>query len=240
MTESEFIPETVPAYAAREVFENFRQRLEYQSFLYKEATLNPTNPRDRADEFETKIVQEFRQNPNLTEKTGYYDRDGKKLFYIARPLSINNISCLQCHGRVKDAPQSMINSYGSENGFGWKLHEIVAAQTIYVPANEVVARGHQYWLLTIAIFITIFTSVVYLINLLLRRAVIKPLKQLTSITQTLRNRDLAEVSESIESQEIATIARRHDEPGTASQSLSAFKSRNNCPRIKTQTGSSRC
>ncbi len=213
LTETKFIPETVPAYSAREVFENFRQRLEYQSFLYKEATLNPTNPRDQANEFETGLVEEFRQNPNLTEKTGYYDRDGQKLFYIARPLSINNISCLQCHGKPEDAPQSMINTYGTNNGFGWRLHEIVAAQTIYVPANEVFARGHQYWYLASAIFIIIFTLVIYLINLLLRRAVIKPLKQLTNVTQSWRDRDIAEVSESMEHGAISLIARRYDEPG---------------------------
>lgn len=212
-TEANFIPETVPAYSAREVFENFRQRPEYRDFLYKEATINPTNPRDRADEFETELVEEFRQNPNLKEMTGYYDRNGEKLFYIARPLSIKNISCLQCHGKPEAAPQSMINTYGADNGFGWRLHEIVAAQTIYVPANEVFAKGHQYWLLAIAIFISIFVLVIYAIDLLLKRAVIKPLKQLTSITRKLRERDIAEVSESLESQEITAIARRHDEPG---------------------------
>lgn len=209
----EFIPETVPAYSAREVFENFRLRPEYQSFLYKEATINPTNLRDKADEFETKLVEEFRQNPNSIEKTGYYNRNGEKVFYIARPLSIKNISCLECHGNPQDAPNSMINTYGSDNGFGWRLHEIVAAQTIYVPASEVFAQGHQYWLLAIAIFIIIFVIVIYLINLLLRRAVIKPLKQLTKVTRSLPEQDIVGVSESIESQAIAMIAHRHDEPG---------------------------
>jgi|GEM_PF-968203 len=212
-TDSEFIPETVPAYSAREVFENFRLRPEYKSFLYKEATLNPTNPRDKADELETKLVKKFQQNPSLKEQTGYYDRDGEKLFYIARPLAIKNISCLQCHGKPEDAPRSMINTYGVDNGFGWKLHEIVAAQTIYIPANEVFARGREYWLLAITIFITIFILAIGAIDSLLRRAVIEPLKQLTNITQKWRSQDFAEVSESVESQNIATIARRHDEPG---------------------------
>ena len=203
--ETKFIPETVPAYSAREVFENFRQRPEYENFLYKEATLNPTNPRDKADEFEAQLVKEFRANPNLQEKTGYYDLDGEKLFYIARPLKIGNISCLQCHGKPQDAPQSMINTYGKDGGFGWRLHEIVAAQTIYVPANEVFAKSRQYWLLAVAIFIAIFIAAIYLINLLLRRAVIKPLKQLTNVTRSLPNSNLAN--------EIIAIAHRHDEPG---------------------------
>ncbi|MEM8828081.1 MAG: DUF3365 domain-containing protein [Cyanobacteria bacterium P01_G01_bin.19] len=222
-TESEFIPETVPAYSAREVFENFRLRPEYQSFLYKEATLNPTNLRDKADEFETEIVTEFRQNSSLTEKTGYYDRDGEKLFYIARPLSVQKLSCLQCHGKAKDAPKSMLNTYGTNNGFGWKLHEIVAAQTIYVPANEVFAKAHQYWLLAIAIFIAIFILVMGAINLLLRRAVIKPLKQLTNVTRSWRTHNIGAESAAIDSQKTATLARRHDEPGQLAKAFQHLK-----------------
>ena len=60
--ETEFLPESVPAYSAREVFEKFRADPSYNEFFYKEATLNPTNPRDKADEFETKIIQSFRQS----------------------------------------------------------------------------------------------------------------------------------------------------------------------------------
>ena len=215
-TETKFIPETVPAYSAREVFENFRQRPEYRSFLYKEATLNPTNPRDRADELETQLVREFRADPNLKEKTGYYDRNGEKLFYIARPLKIDKISCLQCHGRPQDAPQSMINTYGRDGGFGWRLHQIVAAQTIYVPANEVFAKSRQYWWLAIAIFIAIFTAAIYSSDLLLRRAVIKPLKQLTRLTRSLPNKNLANSDTS--------ITRRYDELGQLAKAFQHLNS----------------
>jgi len=51
-TSPKFISETVPAYSALEVFENFRNQPEYCNYIYKEATLNPTNLRDKADEFE--------------------------------------------------------------------------------------------------------------------------------------------------------------------------------------------
>src|SRR5215213_3920167 len=44
----QFIAQSVPAFSAHEVFENFRKNELYQSFLYKEATINPTNLRDLA------------------------------------------------------------------------------------------------------------------------------------------------------------------------------------------------
>lgn len=66
-TETQFIPETVPAYSATEVFENFRKNEGYKNFFYKEATLNPTNLRDKADSFEAKLVERFRQEPGIKE-----------------------------------------------------------------------------------------------------------------------------------------------------------------------------
>lgn len=42
---TKFLPQTVAAYSAREVFEILRKRPEYRDFFYKEATLNPTNLR---------------------------------------------------------------------------------------------------------------------------------------------------------------------------------------------------
>ena len=224
-TESQFIPETVPAYSAREVFENFRQNSEYGNFLYKEATLNPTNPRDKADAFEVALVKEFRANPNLSEKTGYYNRDGEPLFYIARPLAIKSISCLQCHGKVADAPASMINTYGSQNGFGWQLQEIVAAQTIYVPASQVLAKGKQYWLLALFIFMAIFTAAIATINVLLERSVIKPLKLLTKLTQGWKHRDIFDTTEEqVKSPEIALLSRRQDEPGQLAKAFKQMRS----------------
>src|SRR5690242_1495748 len=56
-----FLPQTVPAYAATVSFNFLRQR--YPQYTYKEATLNPTNLRDRAVDWEADIVNHFRDHP---------------------------------------------------------------------------------------------------------------------------------------------------------------------------------
>lgn len=48
--ERSFLPQTVPAFAATESFAYLRKR--YSDYEYKEATLNPTNLRDRAVDWE--------------------------------------------------------------------------------------------------------------------------------------------------------------------------------------------
>ena len=68
-TESKFTPEAIPTFAAREVFEYFRRNPDYAQFIYKDAAPNPINLRDRADEFETKLVEEFQEQGSL-QKSG--------------------------------------------------------------------------------------------------------------------------------------------------------------------------
>jgi hypothetical protein len=133
----EFLPQTVPAYSAREVFEQLRTNPKYQEFFYKEATLNPTNLRDKADDFETIIVESFKQQPELKEQMGFRSFGNNNLFYIARPISVSEQSCLRCHSTPNLAPESQLATYGDQNGFGWRLNEIIGAQVISVPTNQI-------------------------------------------------------------------------------------------------------
>lgn len=214
VTSPEFISETVPAYSAITVFENFRKQPEYNDFFYKEATLNPTNLRDKADEFEVDLVEKFRAQPDLTKLSGYRNLAGVEQFFTARPLRVTAASCLQCHSTPEAAPKSQIASFGSEHGFGWQLNDIVAAQTLYVPSDEVFAKGNQYLILTMGIFISIFAILSLLINRLLKRRVIRPVRQVTAIAQNLTASSItAEKVEAFYSSNMYTVARRADEPG---------------------------
>ena len=180
-TESEFLPQTVPAYAAREVFENFRDSSEYADYFYKEATLNPTNLRDKADSFEAKLVEQFRTNTSTQELAGYRSSPVGDLFYIARPIVIKEQSCLRCHSTPEAAPKSQLTTYGSSTGFGWKLNEIVGAQMISVPATGVARTARNAFLLFMMIVGIAFALILLVINFLLRRAVIQPLDQIAKV-----------------------------------------------------------
>ncbi|NEZ64690.1 response regulator [Leptolyngbyaceae cyanobacterium CCMR0082] len=211
---SSFIRETVPAYGAREVFEHFRESPEYSNFLYKEATLNPSNPRDQADEFETDIVNIFRQDSAPDELSGYREQDGKKLFYIARPLAIKKSSCLECHGRVEDAPQSMIATYGNQQGYNWQINEVVAAQTIYVPANTLLEQGYHYLKLVMAVIIGMMATIIFLMNRLLKQKVVHPLKKLTHLAKQIRGNEFPTLDDWQQKfTSLNPIAKRPDEPG---------------------------
>lgn len=179
-TEPVFIPETVPAYSAIEIFEDIRKNESYKNFFYKEATLNPTNLRDKADKFETELVERFRHKSDK-ELSGFRNLPEGNMFYIARPLAIKKESCLQCHSIPAVAPKSLITTYGTEHGFGWKLNQIIATQIVYVPADKVFESARQSLSLFMGILISIFAIVVLLINLVLKQTVIEPIRKMAKM-----------------------------------------------------------
>src|SRR5271169_3748140 len=60
--ETNFLPQTVPAFSATTIFNSMRKT--YPSYSYREATLNPTNLVDRADDWETDIIRYFNDHPD--------------------------------------------------------------------------------------------------------------------------------------------------------------------------------
>jgi hypothetical protein len=102
-----FHPETVPAFAATEIFSGFHDK--YPDFFYKEATLNPTNLRDRALDWEADIINTFRNNQSQSELMGERETANGKALYLARPISAPP-GCLECHGVPKAAPLSMVRT----------------------------------------------------------------------------------------------------------------------------------
>lgn len=189
-TQEQFIPESVPTYSVREVFELFRKQKDYSNFLYKDATLNPTNLRDKADEFETNIVKEFRKNLASVTTSGFRTISGEKLFYTAQPFKIEQESCLRCHSTPENAPKSQLNTYGKEHGFGWKLNDIVAAQIIYVPAQDIFNSANRSFLIVLGVLITIFTVIVAVINLLLKQTVLKRIKRIATVAEQVSVGDM--------------------------------------------------
>ncbi|NER82145.1 MAG: DUF3365 domain-containing protein [Leptolyngbya sp. SIO1D8] len=190
--ESEFLPETIPAYSANQVFGILQNNPDYEEFAYREATLNPTNLNDKADEFEATLVNYFRERPNAEELHGVRKRFPlNDQFYIARPIQIKKESCLICHSTPEAAPASMVELYGPNNGFGWKLNEIVGAQIIAVPANQVFQTALKSLILILGIFILVFAMAIYFVNFWLKRYVVRPINRMSEVAEVVSMGDTA-------------------------------------------------
>ncbi|BAY78435.1 sensor protein [Nostoc linckia NIES-25] len=205
-TNPTFMPEIVPTFSSKEVFENFRKKPEYKNFFHKDATLNPTNLADKADSFETELVERFRNEAKTLEITGFRSLPEGEVFYIAQPLKITQQQCLRCHSTPEQAPKSQLATYGSENGFGWKLNDIVSAQIISVPSEEIFANAKRTWILIMGLLIAIFALVIFSIDFLIKKAVIQRIKRIEKIAQRVSTGDMTADFEEISNDEIGGLA----------------------------------
>src|SRR6202050_603799 len=89
-----FPPQSVPFYAATQNFLKLRER--HPEYTYKEATLNPTNPRDRAADWEADIIQRFRNDPHAQEVVGERETPMGAALFLARPIR-TEAACAACH-----------------------------------------------------------------------------------------------------------------------------------------------
>lgn len=174
-----FLPQTVPAYAATTNIQNLRKK--YPEYTYKEATLNPTNPASRATDWESSIIDYFRNDLEQQEIIGERDTATGPMLYLARPIQIKNKNCLSCHGKIEDAPETMLARYGRANGFGWKLNEVIGSQIVSVPMSLPLARADNTFHTFMTALATVFIGVFIILNLLLQFIVIQPIKKISSI-----------------------------------------------------------
>jgi len=178
-----FLPQTVPAYSATQVFNHLHNR--NPDYSYKEATLNPTNPIDRATDWEADVVNRFRDNPSQKEFFGERNTPVGKSLFLAHPLQVNDAACLECHSTPAAAPKAMLRQYGPDNGFGWKMNEIIGAQIVSVPETlpiQIADRG----LKTLIAYLVIIALVALLVlDGVLVATVIRPVARLSKVADEI-------------------------------------------------------
>ena len=184
-----FLPQSIPSYSANTVLDLVRAK--HPEYGYKEATLNPTNPRDRASGWEVDIVNAFRGNAELKEFVGVRDTPTGPSLYVSRPLRITNPACLQCHSSVEAAPKTMVDKYGSANGFGWQLNEVIGAQIVSVPMALPLQRADDAFKFFVAALIGVFLVVGVVLNLMIWLFVVRPVTQLSELADRVSQGDLA-------------------------------------------------
>jgi HAMP domain-containing protein len=172
-----FLPQSVPAFGATEIMSLLRKK--YPDYAYKEAALNPTNPRNRAVEWETDIVNAFRNTPGLGEVSGMRETPTGRSLYLARPFQIKDPNCLACHTNAEMAPPAMVKIYGPSNGFGWQLNEVIGAQIVSVPM-ELPIRNANHAFVTFMTSLTVVFAVLFVIlNVMLTLLIVQPITLLS-------------------------------------------------------------
>lgn len=169
-----FLPQSVPAWAAQTNFRAVQAQLPDYSF--RSVVLNPTNPADLPSDWQRTIIERLQGDAGLKNLVSERETPTGKILSISHPIIIKDPACLVCHSTASAAPASMIDLYGSKNGFDWKLNEVLGARIVSVPMAVPLARAWTTFggvLLWLAI---VFLVVMLLLNLLLQFVIIRPVR----------------------------------------------------------------
>jgi len=178
----QFYPQSVSAYAAKRNFDVIHSK--FPDYMYREAALNPTNPQDRATDWEADIINDFRAHPDKEEVSLVRATATGPMLELARPL-VNKPACMECHSTAASAPASMIALYGSANGFGWKPGEIIGAQIVSVPMADSAVRASHIRSLFVIPFLAFMALLFVSVNVLLSLVVIRPIERMAKTAQAI-------------------------------------------------------
>jgi HAMP domain-containing protein len=176
--EQEFLPQTVPAYGATTTFAKLRTR--FPEYTYREPALNPTNPQDRAVDWEADVIQHFRNHSADSELVAQRATPTGTALYLAHPI-VARPTCLPCHSDPAAAPASMIRKYGSDHGFGWQPNEIIGAQIVSVPTAVPVSIANKAFHTLMFSLTVAFAALIVATNVILLLLIIHPVRRLARV-----------------------------------------------------------
>ena len=178
----QFYPQAVSAYGAKRSIAVIEAK--YPDYTYREAAPNPTNPQDRASDWEADIINDFKANPEKTEISLVRTTPTGRSIVLARPL-VAKPACLECHSSAASAPPSMIAIYGGQNGFGWKTNDVIAAQVVSVPIQASAVRAGHIRRLFILPFASLIVVMYVALNLLLNFVVVRPIARIAKTAEAV-------------------------------------------------------
>lgn len=174
---SDFLPQTIPFYAANTTFKRLRSA-SYTDYVMREAALNPTNLDDRATDWEADLITYFRNNPGQTQRDGTRDSATGRVLYYATPI-IAAGGCLSCHSNAAVAPRALVKHYGTDHGFGWKANDVVGAQIVSVPMSVAIKKADEGFRSLLISLGAVFLLAIILIDVAMYLIVIRPLRRVS-------------------------------------------------------------
>ncbi|HEB68730.1 MAG TPA: DUF3365 domain-containing protein [Desulfobulbus sp.] len=148
-------------------------------YTFRRVSLNPLNPKNKADEFEDEMFSWFEDDRSRTLWRGIVPRKGRLSFVTMIPEYMEK-SCLHCHGDVRQAPAELIKRYGTKGGFRFKEGDLAGINSISIPVASAFARIKRD---AVVVFVAIQAGaalLLFLLHILFNRLVIQRLTHVSS------------------------------------------------------------
>jgi HAMP domain-containing protein len=98
---------------------------------------------------------------------------------------------MQCHSQPADAPATIVKTYGSVNGFGWKPNETVAAQIVSVPMAVPVQIASAAFRTLVIYLIAGFLISIVALDAAVVFLVIHPVRKLSEMSDRISTGDMS-------------------------------------------------
>jgi HAMP domain-containing protein len=140
-------------------------------------------------DWEADVIQTFRYDASKKDLIGERATPTGRSLFLAKPIKVE-ASCLPCHSTPEAAPAAMVRIYGRENGFRWKLNDIVAAQIVSVPLSTATQLA-DHALSTLLLWLggVLLVSLI-LLNVALVVTVVRPVGRLSTAADEISRGNL--------------------------------------------------
>ena len=177
-----------PAYVTSHITSEMSKN---EKIYLKQTSLNYRNPKNAPDNFEKKILLEYKDKKLVGEHYELAKFRGRDSLRYTYPIYIEK-QCLACHGRPyidikKDTYKLLLNTYGNV-GFNYKLNDLRGMLSIAIDTKFINSTVHNLDKKIILIFI-LFILVIFLILYIEKRFIYKPqLDKIKKLNSTLAHK----------------------------------------------------
>ncbi len=168
-----YAPEMLSSsYIARHMFQLFNEQRKMAGLppvTYRIASENPRNSVNQASEREAELIRMFNQDRSKKSFHQIVHDSGNHYLLYAQPFLEVKPACLKCHGRPEDTPIELRQAYNWTGGYGLKVGDIIAVETIESPLASDLKASQLFLIGTIGVVLTL--GVLALLNFKLASSV---------------------------------------------------------------------
>jgi len=147
-------------------------------YYVKSASDNPLNPANSANALEASLLERFRRGLISGEVTEEGQIQGQPYLVAAAP-KMSKKGCLRCHGDPGKAPPDVIQGYGTESGYNYRLGDVVGLSLVGVPLADVNGLALEQSLKVMGAVTLLFALLFAIVNTMVRRLILSPLVDIT-------------------------------------------------------------
>jgi serine/threonine protein kinase len=179
-------------YISLNIMKRFGQKM--PGYIYRRVSLNPHNPDNMADEFEEEMFDWFEEDRGRNFWQGIV-RKGSASYFVSMVPDYFAKPCLHCHSDPAIAPKSLIDRYGPEGGFRFKVGDLAGVNSVSIPVSKPLSHIKKLSIVTFVGIIAIVGLLLFVLNLLFERLVISRITHMDSFFLKENEPDLPDLAD---------------------------------------------